>query len=636
MRARCRNRGSHPLRLFNRHRIWPAVVDAGLIAAAWYFAFWLRFDEGIPVYYDKLFDESIYVVVPIELAVFVLFGFYSHWWRYVSIRDMWAVARGVTVACIVSEFAVYLINPVPGVRVPRSVLVLDWLILLALVAGARLLARTLIERPGPRGLVARGREALIVGAGDAGQLIVKEMQRSSSLGYTPIGLVDDDARKKNLRLHGVRVLGTTHELPTLLADANPDEVIIAIPSAAGETRQRIVTACRNAGVPVKTLPSVYELISGDLQLARQLREVQVEDVLGREPVQLDLEVIASYLAGQTVLVTGAGGSIGSELCRQIALVGPERLLLVEHAENALVEIERELVHERHFQAVVPVLADVKNRAKLRQVFERYRPSVVFHAAAYKHVPLMEANPLESVRNNVVATQVVAEVAAEFDVRAFVLVSTDKAVNPKNVLGQTKLLCEWIIHNAALRPRSSTRFLAVRFGNVLASSGSVIPLFRRQIARGGPVTVTHPEMTRYFMTIPEAAQLIIRAGAIGESGDVFVLDMGEPVKIVDLAHNMIRLSGKEPGRDIAVEIVGVRPGEKLHEELWAAGEDPAPTSHPKIFRAAAQNVDPVWLEDELAELGHLVEAGDTLEVVARLGSIARAPRRVSVEAEETVS
>jgi FlaA1/EpsC-like NDP-sugar epimerase len=624
------------MRLFNRHRIWQAVVDAGLIAAAWYLAFWLRFDEGIPVYYDKLFEESVYVVVPIELAVFVLFGFYSHWWRYVSIRDMWAVARGVTVACIVSEFAVYLINPVPGVRVPRSVLVLDWLILLALVAGARLLARTLIERPGPRGLVARGKEALIVGAGDAGQLIVKEMQRSSSLGYTPIGLVDDDARKKNLRLHGIRVLGTTHQLPTLLEDTKPDEVIIAIPSAAGETRQRIVTACRNASVPVKTLPSVYELISGDLHLARQLREVQVEDVLGREAVQLDLEVIASYLAGETVLVTGAGGSIGSELCRQIALIGPERLLLVEHAENALVEIERELVHERRFQAVVPVLADVKNRAKLRQVFERYRPSVVFHAAAYKHVPLMEANPLESVRNNVVGTQVAAEVAAEFDARAFVLVSTDKAVNPKNVLGQTKLLCEWIVHNAALKDGNSTRFLAVRFGNVLASSGSVIPLFRRQIARGGPVTVTHAEMTRYFMTIPEAAQLIIQAGAIGESGDVFVLDMGEPVKIVDLAQNMIRLSGKEPGRDIAVEIIGIRPGEKLHEELWADDEDPAPTLHPKIFRAAAQNVDPAWLEDELAELGRLVEAGDTLEVVSRLGSIAREPTRASIEAEETVS
>jgi FlaA1/EpsC-like NDP-sugar epimerase len=635
MRPRRGNRRSGPLRLINRHRVWQAVVDGCLIAAAWFLAFWLRFDDGIPVPYERLLEETLYIVVPIQVTVFVLFGLYSHWWRYVSIRDMWAVARGVTVGVIVAAFAVYLINPVSGFRVPRSVLVLDWLILLALVACARLLARTILERPGPRGLVARGKEALIVGAGDAGQLIVKEMQRNSSLGYTPIGLVDDDAKKKNLRLHGIRVLGSTHDIPELIEDTKPDEVIIAIPSAAGATRQRIVTACRDASVPVKTLPSVYELISGDLHLARQLREVRVEDVLGRETVELDVEVVASYLAGQRVLVTGAGGSIGSELCRQIAAVRPERLLLLEHAENALVEIERELVHERGFPAVVPILADGRSRPKLKQVFERYRPSVVFHAAAYKHVPLMEANPLESVRNNVLATQVAAEVAAEHEAATFVLVSTDKAVNPKNVLGQTKLLCEWIVRAAALKG-NGTRFLTVRFGNVLASSGSVIPLFRRQIARGGPVTVTHPEMTRYFMTIPEAVQLIVRVGAIGESGDVFVLDMGEPVKIVDLAHNMIRLSGKEPGRDIAVVTIGPRPGEKLHEQLWAEGEEVTPTSHPKISRATAQHVDPAWLEDELADLGRLVEAGDTLETVARLGAIVRAPKWITVDQRETVS
>ncbi len=615
------------MKFISRYRIWQVVVDAGLLAAAWYLAFWLRFDTGIPVFYERLMVESFAVVIPLGLAVFALFGLYNHWWRYVSIKDMWAVVRGVTVACIVAELAIWLVNPVPDIRVPRSVVVLDWLILLALVAGARLLARTLIERPGPRKIVASGREAVIVGAGDAGQLIIKEMQKSTELGYTPIGLADDDPRKQNLRVHGVRVLGTTDELPKIIADSNPDEVIIAIPSAAGETRQRIVNACRDAGVPVKTLPSVYELIAGDLHLARQLRQVEVEDVLGRDPVQLDLEVVAGYLAGETVVVTGAGGSIGAELCRQIAAVGPERILLVEHAENSLVEIERELMYERGFKPVVPVLADVKNRAKIRRVFERYRPTVVFHAAAYKHVPLMEANPLESVRNNLISTQVVADVAAEFGVRTFVLVSTDKAVNPKNVLGQTKLLCEWIVNTAAQRPGTETRFLAVRFGNVLASSGSVIPLFRRQIARGGPVTVTHPEMTRYFMTIPEAVQLIVQAGAIGRSGDVFVLDMGEPVRIVDLAHNMIRLSGKEPGRDIAVDFIGIRPGEKLHEELWADGEQAAPTTHPKIFRCASPSVDTVWFDDELTELIRLMEADDTLEVVARLGTMAREPRRV---------
>ena len=628
--------GDMRTRFANRYQLWQIAIDAGLVAAAWWLAFWLRFDQGIPVYYDRLFDKTIYIAIPIQVGIFILFGLYSHWWRYFSIRDLWAVMRGVAVASLVAGLAVYLINPVPGFRIPRSVFVLDLLVLLGLLMGARLLARTIFERPGPRRLVARGKEALVVGAGDAGQLIVKEMLRTPSLGYTPIGLVDDDPRKKNLRLHGIRVIGSTSELSTLLAETKPDEAIIAIPSAAGETRQQIVTACRDAGVPVKTLPSVHELIAGEIHLARQLREVQVEDLLGREPVQLDLETVASYLSGKTVLVTGAGGSIGSELCRQIAAVGPERLLLVEHAENALFEIERELVQERYFRAVVPVLADVKNRAKMRQVFERYRPTVVFHAAAYKHVPLMEANPLESVRNNVLGTRVIADVTAEFEGQTFVLVSTDKAVNPKNVLGQTKLLCEWIVHDAALRGSSATRFLAVRFGNVLASSGSVIPLFRRQIARGGPVTITHAEMSRYFMTIPEASQLIIQAGALGESGDVVVLDMGEPVKILDLAHNMIRLSGKEPGRDIAVDFIGVRPGEKIHEELWAQGEEAESTSHPKIFRASALNVDPVWLEEELSELAHLVDAGDTLELVARLAAIVREPKRLSVGAEETIS
>jgi FlaA1/EpsC-like NDP-sugar epimerase len=380
---------------------------------------------------------------------------------------------------------------------------------------------------------------------------------------------------------------------------------------------------------------VHELITGDLHLARQLREVQVEDVLGREAVDLDLAAIASYLTGETVLVTGAGGSIGAELCRQIAAMGAERIVLVDHGENALVEIERELEHERRYGAAVPVLADVKHRAKMRQIFERYKPAVVFHAAAYKHVPLMEQNALEAVRNNVVATNVVADVASEHRVKRFVLVSTDKAVNPTNVLGQTKAVSEWIVQAAAAHEQNGTQFICVRFGNVLASSGSVIPLFRRQIARGGPVTVTHPEMTRFFMTIPEAVQLVIQAGAIGESGDIYVLDMGQPVKIVDLAHNMIRLSGKEPGRDVKVEFIGVRPGEKLHEELWGDGEQAVPTSHAKILRCAGRPVDPAWLEEELAELERLVETGETLDVVARLVAMTRSPCRLGARAAEPV-
>jgi FlaA1/EpsC-like NDP-sugar epimerase len=604
-----------------------------LIALAWFAAFQLRF-ERVPVYYEGYLELRIFlVVIAVKISIFVLFGLYNHWWRYVSIRDIWSVARGVAVASLVSAVVILLWDPLV-VRLPRGIFFIDAVLLFSFVAGARLLARTVIERPRRLGigLVARGKEALVVGAGDAGQLILKEMLKNPGLGYTPIGLVDDDARKRNIRLHGIRVLGTTRELPHLLKDNKPDEVIIAIPSAAGETRQRIVNDCQAARVPVKTLPAVHELISGDLNLSRQLREVQVEDVLGREAVELDLAAIASYLTGETVLVTGAGGSIGSELCRQIAAVGPERLILVEHSENALVQIDRELRFERGFAASVPVLADVKNRVHMLQLLERERPGVVFHAAAYKHVPLMEENPIESVRNNALATRVMAEVAAELGVKRFVLVSTDKAVNPKNVLGQTKAICEWIVEAAAAREQNGTRFISVRFGNVLGSSGSVIPLFRRQIALGGPVTVTHPDMTRYFMTIPEASQLIVQAGAIGESGDIYVLDMGLPVRIVDLAHNMIRLSGKEPGRDIQVEFIGARPGEKLHEELWGDGEDAVATRHSKILRCATRPVDPSWLEDALAELEQLVEAGETVEIVARLNAMTSAPQRVEAAAK----
>ncbi len=623
----------------NRHRLWQLAVDSGLVAAAWYLAFRLRFDPRIPPYYHTLFTRTIWIVILIQLVVFVLFGFYNRWWRYVSTRDMWGAARGVTVACLVSSVVVYFANPVDQVRLPRSVAIMDWVLVLAFVAGARMLARTLMERPSARGLVARGKEVVIVGAGDAAQLIVKEMQKNPSLGYTPIGLLDDDPRKKNLRVHNVRVLGTTVELPRILADYRPDEVLIAIPSGSGEVRQRVVDYTRKAAIPVKTLPGIYELISGDGDLAVQIRPVEVEDVLGREPVEVDLHAVASYLADATVLVTGAGGSIGSELCRQIARIGCKRLILVERGETALFDIERELVTERGFAPSVPVLADAGDRARMRRVFERYTPSVVFHAAAYKHVPLMEANPLESVRNNTLVTKAIAEVSVEFGVERFVLVSTDKAVNPKTVMGQSKALCEWIVEGYGARADVPTRFVAVRFGNVLGSSGSVIPIFRRQIARGGPVGVTHPEMTRYFMTIPEAVSLIVQAGSIGRSGQVFVLDMGEPVSIVELARNMIRLSGKEPDRDIAIEFVGVRPGEKLHEELWGDGESVGATAHPKILALTRPTIDAVWLEEELVRLQRLVAEGETLELVSKLGAMIKDPRRAgsAIRAEtETVS
>jgi FlaA1/EpsC-like NDP-sugar epimerase len=623
----------------NRHRIWQLAADGVLIAIAWLLAFQLRFDSygKIPPFYDKLVNwRTVFLVVAIKLLVFTAFGFYNRWWRYVSTRDMWGAAQGVTVASLAASLVVYFFPPADTARLPRGIAILDWLLLLALVAGSRLLARTIFERPGAASLVARGKEVIVVGAGDAGQLVIREMQKSRALGYTPIGVVDDDPRKKNLRLHGVRVLGTTEELPHILRDNKPDELLIAIPSAAGEVRQNVVEYARDAQVPVKTLPGLYELISGDANLAAQIRPVQVEDILGREPVEVDFEAISEYLRGETVLISGAGGSIGSELCRQAARAGAARLILVDQAESPLYEIERELVDDRGFPASVPVIADVGNPEKIRRVFDRYHPGLVFHAAAYKHVPMMEANPLESVRNNILATKVLAEAAVEFDAKRFVLISTDKALNAQAVYGQSKALCEWIVEAYGAREDVSTRFVAVRFGNVLDSAGSVIRIFKRQIAKGGPVTVTNPEMTRYFMTTPEAVSLVIQAGSIGGRGEIFVLDMGEPVKILDLARNMIRLSGKEPDKEIPIEFIGARAGEKLHEELWGDDEVVAETGHPKIYRARRAPVDGVWLEGELGALEELVEAGETLEVVSRLSAMVRAPHRVGVPQEDAVS
>jgi FlaA1/EpsC-like NDP-sugar epimerase len=609
----------------NRHRIWQLAFDAVLIAAAWRLTFFLRFDKSVPVYYRHLLDwRVVALVVGIQLAAFVLFGFYNRWWRYVSTRDMWGAARGVTAGSLIAYLVLYAFPPNHTSRLPRGIAVFDYLLLLAFVAGTRLLARSLIERP-PSGLVAHGKEVLIVGAGDAGQLMVREMQRNRQLHYTPIGFVDDDPRKRGDRIHGVKILGTTDDLAHLLRDNKPDEVLIAIPSAPGGVRRKIVETCTAANVPVKTLPGLNELIAGDLNLAGQIRSVQVEDVLGRQQVEVDLDSISTYVKDKTVLVTGAGGSIGSELCRQLARLGAARIVLVDKGESALFEIERELLDERDFTAAIPVLANSGDRAKMRQVFERYQPQVLFHAAAYKHVGMLEANPLQAVSNNVLATRAIAEVAVEFGVERFVLISTDKAANPKNVMGQSKAVCEWIIESFALHPEVDTRFVAVRFGNVLGSSGSVIPIFRKQIERGGPVTVTNPEMTRFFMTIPEASSLVVQAGAMGGRGQVYVLDMGEPVKILDLAKQMIRLSGRNES-DIPIVFTGARAGEKVHEVLWNEGEAVGPTSHPKIMRAARQQIDPLWLEENLAALEQLVEEGNTLGVVARLAAMVKEPLR----------
>ena len=422
------------MNLISRHRLWQVAVDALFTAGAWILAFYLAFDFHEPKhkpYLRFVHWQPVAVIVAITLGTFVLSGFYNRWWRYVSTRDIWAAVRGVTIACILADVAVYV-----GFRgkfhhvyqLPIRVMAVDWLFMLAFVTGSRTLARTLIERPQAGERIAHGKEVIIAGAGDAASVTLRELHKYRHLGYTPIGIVDDDPRKQGMRLHGVKVLGKIANLPQLLRENRPDEVLIAMPSASGQTRQRIVEMCREAKVPVKTLPGLYELFSGEL--TTQIRPVQVEDVLGREQVEVNFEQVAGYISGQTVVVTGAGGSIGSELCRQIARVGPKKLLLVERGENPLFEIDRELRQDRGFEDCVAVLADAGNSEKMRPLFEQYRPQVVFHAAAFKHVPLMELNPLASVRNNVLATRSLAGVAHDTGVERFVLISTDKAVEPQ--------------------------------------------------------------------------------------------------------------------------------------------------------------------------------------------------------------
>jgi FlaA1/EpsC-like NDP-sugar epimerase len=610
-----------------RNRLGQILADAALVALAYFLAFQLRFlddPHGWPHRYEVLFAQSVGFVVVGKLIVFAAAGLYQKWWRYVSGRDFLLIARAVTVASALLVIAFAVIQPFEH-RLPRSVEVIDFMLTLILIAGARLLVRLIVERP-TKGARVPKHEVLVVGAGSGGQMVVRELRLNPALGATAIGFVDDDPRKRGMRMiGGIKVLGSTDEIAAILDETAPDEVIIAIPSAPGTLRAKVVAACRERRIRVRTLPTVFELLRGGVQLNKQLRDVQVEDVLGREPIVVELDRVGAYLHDKIVLVTGAGGSIGSELCRQIAQVGPRLLVMLDHAEDNLFEIEREMLDERHFSNAESVLADCREPHRMLETMQRFKPDVVFHAAAYKHVPLMEANPLEAVRNNALATRITAETAAAAKAERFVLISTDKAVNPKTVMGASKAMAEWIVEVAG-HTHPGTRFASVRFGNVLASSGSVVPIFRGQIERGGPVTVTHPEMTRYFMTIPEAVQLVIRAGDIGAGkGEVFVLDMGEPVKIVDLAHNMIRLAGYEPERDIAVEFTQPRPGEKLSEVLFSENEVARPTAAKRINRAVRTTpIDPAWVESTLSSLEALILAGDEANLAERVVDLIAQP------------
>jgi FlaA1/EpsC-like NDP-sugar epimerase len=643
----------------HRHSLPQLAVDGALVALAYFLAFRLRFPSGFHgpnARYEHLLTATIPWVVPVTLVVLGAFGAYQRLWTFVGQRDYEAVAKAVVVTTLLVVGVITLVHPVvqitptfgvlhqhksgatqTAVTLPASVIALFFLLTLALLVAARFLVHLVVEgrvRTSSFRLGKGARDVLIVGGGNGGVLVARELVRNPQLRLRPVGFVDDDPRLQGIKIeYGLRVLGTTTaaDLEKVLDEVEPDEVVIAIPSAPGTLRARVVAACRDRGIPIRTLPTVFELIrdgSGQMNVTRQLREVRVEDMLGREPVLMELERVGAYLAGEVVLVTGAGGSIGRELCRQIARVGPRKLILVDHAEDNLFEILRELEQDRHVRIAIPVLADCKEEERMREVISEYRPSVIFHAAAYKHVTMMELNPVEAIRNNALATRLIARIAGELGVGRLVLVSTDKAVKPATVMGASKALAEWAIE-AAARRHPETTYSTVRFGNVLGSSGSVVPIFRRQIAAGGPVTVTDARMSRYFMTIPEAVQLIIRSGSLSEasggegSGQVYVLEMGDPVKIVDLAETMIRLSGLEPERDIAVEIVGARPGEKLHEDLFNPYERPQPTPAQKIVRAEHEPLDPAWVESTFAEINLLVLEGDAAALADQVSRLAGA-------------
>ena len=589
--------------MFRARRVLVFFLDAALVAAALSFSFLLRFDFRIPADQLNLLLQGLAVVLVAKPVIFVASGMYRNIWRYASIQDAYQIFKVVTFSSMVSAFLlVFMDGPL---ALPRSIYILDWFILFTLVAASRLIWRIYRETrfiPSLR----KGKKTLIIGAGDAGNLLLKEIRKQSSSPYNVVGFVDDNPGKRGLRLSGVRVLGGTNHLRALVRRHSVEEVIFAIPSGDKELMRRVIASCERTKARFKTLPGITAIIDGKISVS-QIKDVEIEDLLGRDPVVLDQSAIHNYLTDKRVLVTGAAGSIGSEICRQVALFKPAKLVLFDHAETPLFYIEKELAAAFPDLRIIPMVGDVKNQDRVETVFDEFSPEVVFHAAAYKHVAMMEYNPAEAVLNNVLGSRVVADAADKFKVRNFVMVSTDKAVNPTNVMGATKRSAE--IYVQALAANSKTKFTTVRFGNVLGSNGSVIPLFKEQIRKGGPVTVTDKEVVRYFMTIPEAAQLVMQAGCIGKGGEIFVLDMGEPVRILSLAEELIRLSGLIPYKDIAIEFSGLKPGEKLFEELLIEGEGIRPTTHKKIRVMAPVETDLRRVRDDLDELFALAWAND---------------------------
>ena len=595
------------------------VLDVALLAVAFALAYLFRFEFSVPRIWSERALMQIPFVLALQLLALLASGVYSYIWRYVGLAEVAGFARAALYA-LAPLIVIRLVLP-PSMdlyRVPLSVIFVDTLLGFGGVLALRVLRRALYERfEKTSGSTTRKQKAvLLIGAGKAGVMAARELAGRGDSDLAIKGFVDDDREKIGSVVHGVKVLGGTADLARLVRELNVDHVVITIAKASREDFRRILELCEAIPVKARVIPALHELLAGTVSVSR-IRNVEIEDLLGREPVTLDRDLLGTFLSGRTVVVTGAGGSIGSELARQVARFGPRRLLLLERAEGALFDIDRELCARHPELSIVPVIADVSDEARVDVVFKEHRPDVVFHAAAHKHVPMMEKNPGEAVKNNVVGTRTVAEAAGRCGAKAFVLISTDKAVRPTSIMGASKRVAELVVQGLHQRFRG-TRFVAVRFGNVLGSAGSVIPLFREQILKGGPVSVTHPEMVRYFMTIPEAAQLVLQAGALGEGGEIFVLDMGEPVKILDLAKDMIRLSGLRPFDDIDIVFSGVRPGEKLYEEIQIDGEEVAKTRHPKIFIGRISGLDPALLE---AAIDVLVVAAVKNDADALRGALA---------------
>jgi FlaA1/EpsC-like NDP-sugar epimerase len=601
------------------------LLDLLVLTAAYWLAYLLRFDWDVPHQMWKRLVLTWPYVVGCQYLLLVLFGIPRFAWRQVGLREAIRIGFAAALAAAMllgARFLSPVVIPVFDYAlyalIPIGIILIDGTAAFLGITGVRMLSRIFAEKAQARQRRREGQPrripTLLVGAGKAGLVVAKEIAARPDLGIEPIGFLDDDGFKVGTVVHGIRVLGSTAELPRLCERTGAEQVVITIAGARGADIRRIRQLCDKVGLPTKIVPGIYEIMSGQVNLSR-IRPVAIEDLLRREPVKLHEETISAAVQGRTILVTGAGGSIGSELCRQVSRFQPAQLVLVDQAENGLFHIEREL--REHFPAVpmAPCIADVCDERRMASVLGRYKPAMVLHAAAHKHVPMMEINPGEAVKNNILGTRRVADLADAHGVERFVMISTDKAVNPSSVMGATKRIAEMYLQ--ALSQRSKTSFVTVRFGNVLGSAGSVVPIFQAQIAQGGPVSVTHPEMSRYFMTIPEACQLVLQSGAMGKGGEIFILDMGEPVKIVDLARDLIELSGFRPGEDIEIHFTGVRPGEKLFEELSMTEEHADKTRHPKIFVGRARQVEWDEIVARIAELVQMADSGDPDAVRALL-------------------